>query len=205
MTWALWISFATVSAVNIVTPGPANLNTVRRTVQLGARRVVPTILGNALGLAVGGAFCAAGLASVLLVSEVFWSLFRGLGVAYLAWVGLNLLITREVLMPDGAVDRQVTAARLFREAFMIAATNPKALLFYLALFPQVLDPRQDLALQASVLILTYCGLSIASLSTWSALAQVLRRWMAVQARYDTFRRISGILLLGFAGKLMFGL
>ena len=49
MNWAVWVSFAAVSAVNIVTPGPANLNTVRRAMQLGIAQVAPTILGNALG------------------------------------------------------------------------------------------------------------------------------------------------------------
>ncbi len=51
MVWAVWLSFATISAANIVTPGPANLNTLRRALQLGFLPVLPTIFGNALGLA----------------------------------------------------------------------------------------------------------------------------------------------------------
>ncbi len=205
MNWALWISFATVSAVNIVTPGPANPNTVRRAVQLGGRRVLPTIFGNALGLAVGGAVCAAGIASFVMASGFLWSLFRWLGVAYLAWLGLKLIFTKETLSMNAQTDGSVRAKALFSEAFLLAASNPKALLFYLALFPQVLDAERGLAPQAGILILTYCGLSILSLSTYSALAQVLRTWFMTQARYDRFRQISGVVLLGFAAKLLTGM
>lgn len=202
MNWALWVSFAMISAVNIVTPGPANLNTVRRAIQLGMHQVAPTILGNALGLAVGGAICAAGITSFVMSSDLLWSLFQWVGVAYLAWLGIKLLIRKETLSLHSQTDAAVPARALFLEAFLLAATNPKALLFYMALFPQILDPERDLATQASILILTYCGLSILSLTTYSTLAHVLRSRFMTQARYDRFRQISGVILIGFAAKLL---
>lgn len=202
MNWALWISFATISAVNIVTPGPANLNTVRRAIQLGMYQVAPTIFGNALGLAVGGAICAAGITSFVMASDSLWSLFQWVGVAYLAWLGVKLLIRKETLSLNSQADVTVPARALFSEAFLLAATNPKALLFYMALFPQILNPERGLASQASILILTYCGLSILSLSTYSVLAHVFRSRFMTQARYDRFRKISGVILLGFATKLL---
>ncbi|GGF00776.1 LysE family translocator [Stappia taiwanensis] len=204
MNWILWTSFATVSIVNIVTPGPANLNTVRRAVQLGGARVIPTIAGNALGLAVGGAVCAAGIASFVLASEILWMLFHWLGVGYLAWLGCKLLTKAEVLALDEAPQSPVGAKALFMEAFLLAATNPKALLFYMALFPQTLDPQLELVPQASILVLTYCALSVASLSTYSALAHMLRNRFMTQTRYNRFRQLSGVVLLGFAGKLLLG-
>lgn len=202
MNWALWISFATVSAVNIVTPGPANLNTVRRAVQLGGKRVLPTIFGNALGLAVGGAICAAGITSFVMASGFLWSLFRWLGVTYLAWLGLKLIFRKETLSLTAQAEAPVRAKALFSEAFLLAASNPKALLFYMALFPQILDAEHDLAPQAGILILTYCGLSILSLSTYSASAHMLRTRFMTQARYDRFRQVSGVVLLGLAAKLL---
>ncbi len=201
MNWVLWVSFAAISAVNIVTPGPANLNTVRRAMQLGINQVAPTIFGNALGLAVGGAICAAGITSFVMASDWLWSLFQWVGVAYLAWLGVKLLIRKETLSLNSITDAAVPARALFSEAFLLAATNPKALLFYMALFPQILDPEKGLASQAGILILTYCGMSILSLSTYSALAHVFRRRFVTQSKYDRFRQISGVILIGFAAKL----
>lgn len=204
MSWALWTTFAMVSAVNIVTPGPANLNTLRRALQLGARRVVPTILGNALGLALGGTLCAAGITAFAMASPLWWQAFRWIGIAYLAWLGVKLLVKREKILSAEADGPAVRAHALFAEAFLLAASNPKALLFYIALFPQVLDPAQPLAPQAALLIASYCALSILSLGTYSALAQLLRRSVMTQARYDRFRQVSGVVLIGFALKLMLG-
>lgn len=202
MTSTLWISFALVSAVNIITPGPANLNTMRRALQLGGRRVVPTILGNALGLAVGGALCAAGVASVVMASGALWSLFQWVGGGYLALLGIKLLVKPEPLVANENTDQSVGAGALFREAFLLATTNPKALLFYMALFPQVLNPAERLAPQAAILVLTYCGLSILSLSAYCALAHILRTRFITRIRYQRFRWGAGVILLAFAAKML---
>ncbi len=202
MAWAVWLSYAAISAANIVTPGPANLNTLRRALQLGFVPVLPTIFGNALGLAVGGALCAGGVAAVVVTSEVLWPLFRWLGVAYLAALGLKLIFKREPIVLGPSIPHHIQAQHLFREAFLLAVTNPKALLFYLALFPQVLDTTRPLWQQSTLLVLTYCALSILSLSSYALLAHKVRERFLTQARYDIFRIFSGLLLMGFAFMLI---
>ncbi|KZL14711.1 LysE family translocator [Pseudovibrio sp. Ad37] len=124
-----------ISAANIVTPGPAILNTVRRAAQLGMGRVFPTILGNTLGLAIAGAFCAGGVVSFVLTSEVLWSLFRWLGVGYLVWLGLKFVFKREEIDLSGDVSVSVSGLTLFWEAFLLAVTNPKAILFFCCSVP----------------------------------------------------------------------
>lgn len=203
MTWTIWLSFATISAANIVTPGPANLNTLRRALQLGFAPVLPTIFGNALGLAVGGAFCAAGVATFVVGSDTLWVLFRILGVGYLGFLGLKLIFKRELISFGTTSVSSFPAHHLFREAFFLAVTNPKALLFYLALFPQVLDPEGTLWTQSFFLVITYCGLSILSLSTYAATASYIRDRFLTQARYDVFRIVSGLTLLAFSVLLGF--
>lgn len=201
MAWVIWCSYATISAANIITPGPANLNTLRRALQLGFVPVLPTIFGNALGLAVGGVLCAGGVATFVVTSDVVWALFHWLGVTYLAGLGLKLMFKGEPIVWGKDTVRSVPLWLLFREAFLLAVTNPKALLFYLALFPQVLDPNIALWPQSTVLVLTYCALSILSLSTYALAAEKVRTRFLTQERYDRFRMCSGIVLLGFAAKL----
>lgn len=201
MSWAIWLSYATISTANIVTPGPANLNTLRRALQLGFVSVLPTIFGNALGLAVGGILCAGGVATFVVTSDILWTVFQWIGVVYLGGLGLKLMIRREPLVLNKALVQHIPSQHLFREAFLLAVTNPKALLFYLALFPQVFDPSRAVWLQSIVLVLTYCGLSILSLSTYALLAEKVRKRFLTQARYDVFRVCSGLVLLGFAFML----
>ncbi len=199
MTWSLWAGFALISAVNIITPGPANLNTMRRALQLGRRCVWPTIFGNALGLALGGLACLLGLAGLLRATPGAWLVFQMLGAGYLAWLGGKLLLRRETLVLNGSCP---AGHGLFVEALTLAATNPKALLFYMALFPQILAPDQSLLAQGAVLITTYCGLSICSLNLYAGVAQILRDRALDQRGYDWFRRLSGLVLLGFALHLV---
>lgn len=201
MDWTIWLSYTVISAANIVTPGPANLNTLRRAVQLGIVRVVPTIIGNATGLAVGGLLCAGGVATLVVTSELLWVLFRWAGVAYLAGLGVKLVLKREPIALGTDTVRHVSPLHLFREALVLAATNPKALLFFLAIFPQTLDPARSGTAQATLLVVTYCALSILSLSGYALLAEKLRKTVLTQARYDRFRAISGLILIAFAAKL----
>ncbi len=203
MDFLVWASFAMISAANILTPGPAILNTIRRATQLGLRRTLPTIMGNTLGLVVAGSFCAGGVAAFVLASEFLWTLFRWMGVAYLAWLGLKLIIQREEidLGEDGAEVPSVPSKLLFLEAFTLAATNPKAILFFVAIFPQVMDASRPIWLQSTIMIATFCTISIGSLLSYSTLAALLRQRFITQKRYRIFRLCSGFLLLTFAGKL----
>ncbi|AEV38790.1 LysE type translocator [Pseudovibrio sp. FO-BEG1] len=197
----VWFSFVLISAANIVTPGPAILNTVRRAAQLGMGRVFPTILGNTLGLAIAGSFCAGGVASFVLTSEILWSVFRWLGVGYLVWLGLKFVFKREEIDLSGDVRSSVSGMTLFWEAFLLAVTNPKAILFFVALFPQVMRSESALLPQAAILVVTFCGISVLSLCSYSALASLLRARFFTQARYRRFRVVSGFVLFGFAGKI----
>ncbi|WP_282076405.1 LysE family translocator [Epibacterium ulvae] len=197
MTLSMWIYFTAVSVVNIITPGPANLNTVQRALQLGAARVFPTILGNTVGLAIGGFFCASGAAAVLLTTDGYFALWSYLGIAYLVWLAVKLLLSRESIVLDQQSFEVVSAKSLFMEAIVLAVSNPKALLFYIALFPQVLNFDKPIWPQASILVVTYCLLSILSLSSYAGLADRMRIYFADPIRYTRFRQLSGTILLVF--------
>lgn len=201
MNWAVWVSFVVVAGANIVTPGPAILNTVRRAIQLGIGQVGPTIAGNALGLAVAGFLCAVGVANLVVASPSLWMLSRWLGVGYLGWLGLKLIMKDETLSTSTEARQGVPASALFREAFLLAVSNPKALLFFVALFPQVISPDAPVLTQSLTLVATYSGLSVLSLSCYSLLATLARERFFNQTRYSWFRRISGCVLLAFAAKL----
>ncbi|MXN67116.1 LysE family transporter [Stappia sp. GBMRC 2046] len=202
MEFSLWIAFATICAANIVTPGPAILNTINRSISLGFNATRPTVFGNALGLAAGAILCGAGVASFVLASEVLWAIFRWAGIGYLAYLGLKLLFKREKIdLSMAAPDSSASPLRLFVEAFLLAVMNPKAVLFFVAVFPQFMRPDQAFLPQISVFVLTYCALSICSLTTYAFAASALRTRFLTQARYDVFRKLSGLLLLGIAGRL----
>ena len=145
-----------------------------------------------------GTACALGLSALLLASDLIWDLLEKAGQLYLIWLGSKLFWTPERLVLAPAVQQHGTRPQtLFQEAFLLAVINPKALLFFVALFPQSVDPNESFTLQITFLILTYCGLSICSLNTYAALATGLRSGVT-QTRYTYFRKLSGLALVCFA-------
>ena len=195
MIWEVWLSFTLISIANIITPGPAILNTTRRAMQLGLVRILPTISGNALGLFTSGVICASGVATVILSSPILWLLFQYIGIGYLIWLGLKLIFKSDEIVTVVDMTTEIKATSLFTEAYILAVTNPKAILFFIALFPQVMKPQEALVSQSLILTGTYCSLSIISLLGYSTLASILRKRFISQRRYIIFRITSGLILL----------
>jgi threonine/homoserine/homoserine lactone efflux protein len=114
-----------------------------------------------------------------------------------------LIVKRETLDlgSSSSAPPIVPTKTLLIESFTLAVSNPKAVLFYVAIFPQVIQTHQPALPQAVALVLTYCAISLASLTTYAAMAGLLRTRFLTQSRYRGFRVISGLVLIGFAGKL----
>lgn len=109
MSIEAWLAFTLISVANIVTPGPAILDTIRRAAQLGFKRCIPTGVANAAGLAVAGFACAFGVATFILASEWLWFIFRWAGVLCLVYLGLRLIAKRSIL------DRRRRKCLLYRQ------------------------------------------------------------------------------------------
>ncbi|MEX3010460.1 LysE family translocator [Hoeflea sp. TYP-13] len=204
MDWSDWSAFALISMVTIVTPGPGNMNTTRRAAQLGLLRVFPGILGNTLGLGLVGTICAAGLVTFVLQSGLLWNMLHWLAAGYLAWLGLRFILKNEAIEPTGNLTPGVSGKFLFGEAFLLAFSNPKAILYFTALLPQFVNPARLLAPQMAIMLLTCCAISVASQTVYSTLASLLRTHLHTPNRFFVFRAVSGFILLAFAGKLVLG-
>lgn len=198
MSLALWLSFAAISALNIITPGPANMNVFTRALQLGYLTVLPLMLGNAMGLAIGGIVSASGVMLVVLHNPVLWFMFKLAGTGWLIWLGGKMIFATKVIQQNEETLPPGPATALFREGLLLAVTNPKALLFYLALFPQVMQPEQSLWLQTYLLTATYCGLSMTSLSGYAVMASMVRTRFLTAQRYRMFSILSGSILIVMA-------
>jgi threonine/homoserine/homoserine lactone efflux protein len=151
------------------------------------------------GLAVHTLLVAFGLAALIARSDLAFDVIRYLGAAYLAWMGVRLIVSRGRLPADA---RAVTAdwASVYLKGLLTNLLNPKILLFFLAFLPQFADPsRGSLALQIMILgaMLIGCGL-IALLSVAlasGALGALLARhplWLKVQ------NAVTGSLMIGLA-------
>lgn len=179
-------------------PGPGTLAilaaTTRHGVQGGMAAVAGTLVGDALWML--GAVL--GLAALL---QLYPAVFGGLqlaGVAYLCWIGLQLLRA-----PGRSATPQAARAPWagFRQALAVCLTNPKAMLFFVAFFPLFLDAQAG-AITLGALLLHVTLISLLYQSGLVLIGHWVARRLAAYAWLNRFlRRLCGIALIGFGIKL----
>lgn len=139
-----------------LTPGPDVLFIATRALKHGVRAGLVAALGIASGCFVHVFAAALGVGALLATSSTAFTLLKWLGAAYLAWMGLRLLLARGAgtSLPAGVV-RSVEPAdlwRVYRQGFLTNALNPKVALFFLAFVPQFIAPGTSDKLTAFLLL-----------------------------------------------------
>jgi len=168
------LAYVLVAAIAIASPGPATLMAINNSLAYGPRSALWSSLGNACGLFCLSAAAMLGLGALLASSEWMFNVVKIAGAGYLFYLGAKQLFKKTpMLAADVPADQKVSKPsrlKLFKSAFLTAATNPKATMFFSALFPQFID--QSAALLPQFLLLTsiFMGLSLTSLSLYAALA-----------------------------------
>jgi homoserine/homoserine lactone efflux protein len=153
VSWQVWALFVLTESALCLTPGPAVLLVVAYALTRGAAASVWATLGIVSANILYFALSATGLGAVLLASYELFSLVRWLGAAYLIWLGVRMIIGRSTVRPPATIGTG-PARRTFVNGFLLQAANPKALLFFVALLPQFIDPGGRVASQVAVLGIT---------------------------------------------------
>lgn len=134
----------------VIVPGPDFILVVKNALQYSQRAGVYTALGIALGNLVHSTYCLLGLAILLTQSAKLFSIIKGLGVAYLLYLGINSLFIRSEGMRAETYTQSaqlLASKQMFLQGFFCNLLNPKALLFFLALFTMVVKPTTPLWVQ----------------------------------------------------------
>lgn len=138
-TTATLLAFTVAALALIALPGPGMLLLLARGIGAGRRPAVFAALGLESGTALYVAATAAGLSAVLASSALAFSVVRYAGAAYLIVLGVRTLLGSTQLDIDP--DRSgLPSGRAYRQALLIGVTNPKIAIFFLAFFPQFVDP-----------------------------------------------------------------
>ena len=166
-----------VSAIVLMmsSPGPSHLLMLSTSLEAGPRRAAYTAAGDLAANAIQMTLATLGLAAIIATSREAFLVIKWAGVAYLLWLAWKILHRKMGALEFSAPPR---AHRLFLRGFLTSMTNPKAVIFFAALFPQFLDLTQPVAPQALLLGLTYIlvdGIFLAAYGGFAgALKHVLR-------------------------------
>lgn len=181
-------------------PDTSQLLIISNSARHGLRRSSFTIAGDLSANALQMTCAAFGLAAVIATSATAFQWIKWLGVAYLAWIGLRLLLSREDRGRDPVTTPPTSAFRLYRQGFITSMANPFAIVFFAALFPQFVDPGASILPQLLILGSTYLLIDGVLLVAWgwfgARAAGVLKRRSP-----GLLNRTCGALMIGAAGLL----
>jgi len=182
-------------AVIIPTPGPSTLLAASHGMTYGWRGTLPTIAGDLSANTLQMVAASIGVGAIVTSSRSAFALVKWIGVAYLAYLGI-----RQFLSPASLASGQVasrSARSRFAQGFVNSAANPKAVIFFAALFPQFLNDQAPLVPQAGALMILFLVFDGASLSMWTVGGWRLARWLVRTGRTQLPNRIAGgSMLLG---------
>lgn len=180
-------------------PDTSQLLTISNSIRHGLRRSLFTVAGDLTANTVQMTAAAFGLAAIIAASATAFVWIKWLGVAYLIWIGLQLVLSK-----DGprALSQGTTgeAIRLFRQGFVTSMANPFAVVFFGALFPQFIDPALPVMPQLVILGATYLVVDGLILIAWGWLG--IRATQAMKGLSFTWiKRICGGLMIAAAALL----
>ena len=192
----IWTVYVSTVLVLMSTPGPSQLLMLSNSISNGFRRSIFTAAGDLSANFIQMVVASIGLVSVIQSSREFFIFVKWAGVAYLVFLGLKMIFSRTSGQLPLSENRR-SARSLDWQGFITSVANPKAVIFFAALFPQFINPTEALFGQFVVLSSTYLIIDAIFLCFYGKFAEWISNNLLLSARKN-IKRISGSFLIGAA-------
>lgn len=198
-----WVILAGVMGVGLISPGPDFVMAVRNSIQYSRRAGILTAIGFSLAVSVHVSYCLMGLATIISQSILLFNTFKYIGAAYLFYVGFSALRSKGFTMGEEHKPDQknvMTDIQALRSGFITNLFNPKATMFFLALFTQILNP--DMPFWTSIIYGLTC---VVMTAIWFSIVATVLTTPTVRARFLKFSkwidRVCGGVLIALGVRL----
>jgi threonine/homoserine/homoserine lactone efflux protein len=203
-TW--WLFVATVFVVSAI-PGPNMLLVMTQTAQHGLRRATATMAGCLSALVLMLSISAAGLGVFLKAWPTMFDALRLIGAAYLIYLGVKSWratahASAAAASGDALAVKPVrSAGALYRNGFLVASSNPKAILFAAALLPQFIDAAKPTLPQFGVLVATFTVIEISWYLVYAGFGARIGTTLRSERVAKAFNRLTGGVFVGFGAMM----
>jgi len=207
MPFTTWITFVIAGALIAVSPGSGAVLSMSHGLAYGVRKASGTVLGLQLGLLLVFAIAGAGVGSLLIASELAFNIVKTIGALYLICLGVAQWRAR-VQAPTGNADTPAPAAhpsfgKRVTTGFLTNATNPKGIIFMVAVLPQFISNQLPLLPQLAILGLTMVTIDTVVMHGYAFLAASMQRFFRDAAALRKQNRFFGAVLMLMGGALFF--
>ena len=194
--------YLAVAATAIASPGPGVVFSLSNAVRYGLAPALGGILGLACGSLIIAGVSATGVGVLLVATPSAYGALKFAGASYLIYLAWRLWHATPVAMPAASAAVAASMAERFREGFTMQLSNPKALVFFIALFPRFLEGADSIALRFVQLMLGYAVLLLIIHGAFALAARQVQRQMVAHSR--VVNRVSATAFVGFALVIAFG-
>ena len=199
MSWNMWLAFLAAAVVIAVSPGPGAVLSMATGLRHGYAVALRAILGLQTALLIQLAIVVLGLGAVLAASATAFLAVKIAGAGYLIWLGVRKWRAPVELLEDGAEAR--AARGVYLQGVLVNLTNPKAIVFMVALVPQFIDPQLPQWPQFFIIAATMVGTDMVVMSCYALLAGRCRRWLRSPRMMKAQNRVFGGMFVA-AGSLL---
>ncbi|RBA23099.1 LysE family transporter [Herminiimonas fonticola] len=207
MTLAHWLTFLVASILIAVSPGSGAVLSMSHGLSYGVRKTTGTIFGLQLGLLLLLIVAGAGVGSLLMASEIAFNLVKTVGALYLIYLGFSQWRAKVVMAPELQANLGQTNAPSLRKRFLLGfftnATNPKGVVFMVAVLPQFIVKDAALLPQLAILAVTMCTIDVIVMHGYAFAAAAMQGFFRDAHAVKKQNRFFGGLLMVVGAGLFF--
>jgi threonine/homoserine/homoserine lactone efflux protein len=196
MSLNIWLAFVAVTFVVSGSPGPNMLLSLTHGIHHGLTRAFSTMLGLLSGLAIILAISLCGLGAVFAASATAFQIVKYAGAAYLVYLGVRTWFMADIRVVTDGRPAASGGLNRYRTGVLVSLSNPKAILFCVAFFPQFIDRGRTLAPQVGILLATFVCIETAWMLVYAGGGARLAAWLRKGRRMRWFNCISGGVFVG---------
>ncbi|MBW3698556.1 homoserine/homoserine lactone efflux protein [Vibrio sp. T187] len=196
----VWLAYVVTAIVFSLAPGSGTVNSISNGLSYGTRKSLASIAGLQIGLIFHIALVGAGIGALVAQSALAFTIIKWVGVVYLVWLGIQKWRDRSSLVAQQSGEG-LSSWSLMRNAVLINLTNPKSIVFLVALFPQFLDPTQPQLPQLLVLGITTVIIDGIVMLGYTSLASQMGRYIRSDKVMGKINKVFGGMFMGCGALL----
>lgn len=186
-------------ALNMI-PGPNNLLSMNNGQRFGFKYALIAGFGRVFAFIIMMFLAATGLASILYASETLFLIIKIVGAGYLFWVAFQLWHSDVVNIKQN--NKQQSLYQLFKQEFLLAAGNPKAILIFTAFLPQFIDIKYQANYQFLILGITFLIFELCAITVYASFGVFLSEWFSKSNVKNKFNRLCAVVICGLGTSVL---
>lgn len=204
MALSVWFSLALVCMMGAMSPGPSLAVVLKHSLSGGMKNGMLAALSHGFGVGLYAAASLLGLGALMLQFPTVYQILVYLGAAYLAYLGLKILLAKPDNSELKVQQSEVSSSKALQDGFAIAFLNPKLAIFFLALFSQFIDP-QNMTLSIGIIMcLTVFVIDTGWYLLVAILTEISKKRFGFTKHNIWFDRVLAVIFIALAIKVVTG-